>query len=276
MSSKPVPPATPAEPSNSWARIVKPLERSDVDRRYQLWVSPPPGYDPSRSYPLIFCLDAPWTFGTATDVARLLGLGKQIPRAIVVGVAHDTDGRDVLEQRVIDFSITPATPHPVTGVKTPAEQLGGAEAFRVWLAEVVLPQLRSEYSVSTVTFVGHSLSALFGAHVLLTACEMFDGYLLASTSVWWDDKVLLEREAQFAATGAGLPVKVYMSMGAQETDELSAQPEFHRQLAGRNYDGLELEWDCFEKENHSSVVNAAISRGLRFLLADPNLQPPSL
>ncbi len=261
--------STEASASSSWDRITKPLERPDVDRRYQLWVCPPSGYDDSRSYPLIFCLDAPWTFGTATDTARLLGLAKQIPRAIVAGVAHDTYMRDVVEQRAIDFTVTPATSPPAIGVKTPAEQLGGAEAFRVWLAETVLPLLRADYSVSTITLVGHSFSAMFGVHVLLTDCTMFDGYLLASPSVWWDDKVLLKRETQFAATGAGLPVKVYMSMAAGETDELSAHPEFHRQFASRNYDGLELEWDCFEGENHSSVVSAAINRGLRFLLANP-------
>ena len=253
--------------NSAWPRKQTTLERPDVDRRYQLWVSPPPGYDPTQTYPLILCLDAPWTFGTATDAARLLGLGKQNPRAIVAGIAHDADGRTMLEQRAMDYTITPAEVPRAIGVRSAPALLGGAEQFRVWLAEVVLPQLRADYAIGDITLVGHSFSALFGAHVLFTDAAMFAGYLLASPSVWWDDKAIFEREAQFAASGAGLAAKVFMSMGAQETDEFSHHQEFYQQVEGRNYDGLQLGWARFENEDHNSVVSAAINRGLRFLLA---------
>ncbi len=265
-----------------WDRSLSFLERPDVGRRYQLWVSTPTGYEqaagqaqaasanqpnqPAAKYPLILCLDAPWTFGTATDVTRLLGLGKQIPHAIVAGIAHDVDGRDAVEQRAMDFTVTPAEVPPVMGVRSAAELLGGAEQFRIWLRDQVLPQLKDQYAIGSIVLLGHSFSAAFGVHCLLTDAQMFDGYLLASPSVWWDNKVLFEREAKFAATGAGLPAKVYISMGSEESDEFSHQLEFYRQVDGRNYDGLTLGWDCFDDENHMSVVNAAISRGLRFLL----------
>lgn len=237
-------------------------------RRYQLWVDTPIGYDPDVAHPLVLCLDAPWTYGTAVDTVRLLGLGRQIKPAIVAGIAHDVGKREVLTQRAMDFTVTQAEFPAEIGVRATAGQMGGAEEFRIWLADVVLPLIRADYPISGVTLAGHSFSALFGVHVLLTAAEMFEGYLLASPSVWWDDQVMFEREAEHAASGAKLAAKVFMSMGAEETDELSHHAQFHRRLAGRNHAGLNLAWHSFAGESHMSVVSAAVNRGLRHLLAN--------
>jgi len=253
----------------AWSTRTSIGRREDVDRSYQLWVDTPPKYDPSseEGYPLILCLDAIWTFGTAVDAARILGLGRELPRAIVAGIAHDEpDMKSLVQDRARDFTVSQAVAPRETGVRLAADEVGGAEAFRQWLDASVLPELKSDYPISEVTFVGHSFSALFGLHVLFNAPETFDHYLLASPSVWWDDEVMFGLEAEHAANTKDLVAHVFMSKGGLETDHLSMQREFYDQLAGRNHPGLDMTWNLFEGETHSSVVSAAVNRGLRVLL----------
>ncbi|MDG2112608.1 MAG: alpha/beta hydrolase-fold protein, partial [Actinomycetota bacterium] len=248
---------------------VRHLSRPDVGRSYRLWTELPARYDPETEggYPLVLCLDAVWTFGTVVDLARILGLGREIPRSIVVGLAHDDpDVKQVLQLRAMDFTVTAVEAPAMTGVRVPADQLGGSTAFRAWLADTVLPMLRSEYPVSEVILVGHSFSALFGVDVLFNQPDLFDRYLLASPSVWWDDRVMFDREAEHAQRVDRLDAKVFMSRGSLETDEYSPHREFHDQLAGRNHPGLQLHWHEFEGETHSSTVSVAVNRGLRVLM----------
>ncbi len=242
-----------------------------MGRSYQLWTAPPVIEDPDNvdGYPLILCLDAVWTFGTAVDVARILGLGREVRRSHVVGIAHDhPDIREVLNLRAMDFTVTAVEAPRMTGVRAPGDQLGGSAGFRAWLRDTVLPLLRSELAVSEVVLVGHSFSALFGLDVLFNEPDMFDRYLLASPSVWWDDRCMFEREREHAARVDRLDAKVFMSKGSLETDEFSPHKEFHDQLASRRHPGLDLHWKLFEGETHSSTVSVAVNRGLRVLFAD--------
>ena len=255
-------------PASPWLARAHRLTRPDVDRKYVLWVDLPPTYDPEagESHPLYLCFDAMWTYGTVVDSVRLLAPTKELAKAIVVGVAHDDPSyKNVIQQRAMDFTTTAADAPPLTGVRVSGDELGGAEQFRQWLESDVIPFLRSQYRISEMTFVGHSFSALFGVHVLFESSAMFDHYLLASPSVWWDDQVMFDKERERYATGESLKAHVFMSKGELETDELSFQKEFHDQLAGRGYDQLRLHWQLFPNENHLSVVPVALINGLRVL-----------
>ena len=250
--------------------MTHPMARSDVDRYYVLWVDLPPTYDPEgdQTHPLYLCFDAMWTYGTVVDTVRLLAPTKDLPKAIVVGVAHDEASyRDVIQLRAMDFTTTAVDAPALTGVRVPGEQLGGAEAFRLWIQTEVVPFLKARYRISETTFVGHSFSALFGVHVLFESPQMFDHYLLASPSVWWDDQIMFRREQERYDSGKSLEAHVFMSKGELETDELSPHQEFHDQLAARNYEGLDLHWQVFPNETHLSVTPVALSHGLRVLHA---------
>jgi len=251
-----------------WTPTTHRIARDDVERDYVVWVDLPPTYDPDgeEAHPIYVCFDAMWTYGTVVDTVRLLAPSKELPKAIVVGVAHDEPSyREVIQLRAMDFTTTAVDAPALTGVRVPGKQLGGAELFRRWLEAKIIPFLKTQYRISEMTFIGHSFSALFGVHVLLEQPSMFDHYLLASPSVWWDDQVMFRREEQRFESNNNLDAHVFMSKGGLETDELSPHQEFHDQLASRNYEGLDLHWQVFPNEGHMSVTPIALSRGLRVL-----------
>ena len=259
----------PAQTRAAWQHDVHHLVRADVDRGYQLWVATSPRYaGGDASHSLVLCLDAHWTWGTTLDVARILGLGRELPDLIVAGLTYATDDwRQIVQLRAMDLTVSAVDAPPETGVRVPGQQLGGAEPFRRWLEGSVIPLLRQRYRVADLTLLGHSFTALFGLHSLLTAPEAYGRYLLASPSVWWDDGIMFSRIDEVARKRADLPAEVFISSGGLETGPMGRHEEVSQHLASKGFAGLRQTFVRFPDEHHNSVVNAAISRGLRELFA---------
>ena len=117
---------TPASSSDAWRHDVYRLTRPDVDRSYQLWVATSTRYAAGEAdQPLVLCLDAHWTWGTAVDCARILGVGGEIPDLIVAGLTHDTDDlRELVQLRARDLTVTAVDAPRGTGVRVPGHELG--------------------------------------------------------------------------------------------------------------------------------------------------------
>ncbi len=241
-----------------------------MDRSHHVSTWVPSRYDPDGddAHPLIVCFDAQWTFGTVVDTIRILGLGKALPHAIVVGVGWDTDDlRELVQVRARDLTVSEAEAPALTGVRLPADQVGGAEAFAEWFMGELLPDLESRWRISERVFVGHSFSALFGLHLLFNRPGSFQRWLLASPSVWWDERVMFDRLAALEVDKPSGPAAVFMSSGELETDDFSPHEEFAAAFRARQFPGIETEFRRFPGETHSSTVPVAISQGLRWLFA---------
>jgi predicted alpha/beta superfamily hydrolase len=119
------------------------------------------------------------------------------------------------------------------------------------------------------TIAGVSLGGLFPLYVLFYAPETFNRYIAVSPSLWWNDRVILEYEEEFADKHSDLPAKLFLSVGGLEEEQypdlgmVSSLKEFHERLEDRNYAGLEMEMVVMEDETHHSVFPSAFSRGLR-------------
>lgn len=245
--------------------------------------------------PVVICLDGRWTFGTTLDATRIMSMRGEAPEAIVVGVSFGADQMsEYLAERARWYTPTPFVPPGVTGVKgLSAEDTGKAHLFRAFLAQQVLPAIEAEFETGERWLVGHSLSGLFGLSTLFTEPELFDRFLLASPSMWWDDRAILGYEERYAQDHDDLPAKLFLSAGGDEDaldakERLSASkdpesvpdppgPGYFRMqanvevlavnLASRRYPSLQLHQTVLANEGHNSTIGAAISRGLRVLSA---------
>ena len=234
-------------------------------RSYRVSVEAPNRYrQGNKAYPLVVVLDGQWVFGIVQDAFRILPLERELPEAVVVGIAHNpVDVRQLLQDRAADFTPTQADAPAQTGVRLPADQVGGAATFRRILLDELLPPVEERYRLNgDRALVGHSFSALFGLDTLLHAPGAFDRWVLASPSVWWDDQVMFRREE---ATEGDVWGRVFLSAGEHEGFEppFGGHHDFYRQLAGRQHPGLDLTWHLFPGEGHNSVTSASVIRGLR-------------
>ncbi|MEM7340746.1 MAG: alpha/beta hydrolase-fold protein [Actinomycetota bacterium] len=246
------------------------LTPAATGRAYQITVEVPSRYGrDDRAFPLVICLDGPWTFGIVRDSFRLMPLSRVLPEAVVVAVSHsDTDLKALMQSRAIDFTPTEATAPPETGVRVPAHEVGKAAMFRRALVDEIIPEISQRYRVNDDhTVVGHSFSALFALDTLLHEPSAFSRWVLASPSVWWDDRVMFPREAAHAEATSDIAGRVFMSAAGDEGVGYDGHRLFYEQFAARAYPSLDLRWEEFPGESHFSVLAPAIGRGLQAVFA---------
>lgn len=229
--------------------------------------------------PLLFTLDGPWVFGTVMDATRIMSMSGEAPEAIVVGLSFGgTSMGEYLRQRARWFTPTPWVPPEITGVKgLKAEQCGRADELLSFIEDQVLaavePRLPEGLGISERWLIGHSFSALFGLTSMFRGCTTFDKWLLASPSIWWDDRAVLDVERSFSETNNDLSTSVFLSYGEDEFDKTEQYfrmghnvEALIKTLDGRDYAGLNLKRQVVAGTGHASSVGGAVSAGLRALL----------
>lgn len=241
-------------------------EHAQVD--YKLYVGLPQSYGTSeRSYPVVYMLDADYSFAIARNICEHIAARNQMPELLLVAIAYDGSPNYRLH-RTRDYTPTKS----LAGGYGPEYQKhsGGGEKFRSFIQGELFPFIATNYRVTEArTFVGHSYGGLFGAWVLFTAPALFKNYILVSPSLWYDGHLMFRVEKEFAAHHAELPAKLYLAVGSREHDAgrsmIADLNKFAAQIESRNYKGLEMRTFVFEDETHNSVFPLGFSKGMRFL-----------
>jgi len=258
-----------------WAPVHDCFRSPSDGAEFAISVSVPGRHDRTDDrYPLIVVLDARWMFGTVADAVTSMSMGGELPEALVVGIGYpETSLRELVQRRAIDYTPTAAPAPAETGVRLPADQLGGAGRFRAVLVDEIVPFVAGRWRTDgDLTLVGHSFSGLFALDTLLRSPESFGRYLLASPSIWWDDRSILGIEQELAAGRDDLAARVFVSAGTAEMEDepfaMSANVDrLVEVLRSRSYPSLELEHRRLPGETHHSTPGAATSAGLRWLFA---------
>lgn len=271
-------PAIGQEPVRSWT-----LDRSEVytltspsGDLYELAVSLPRTYATSRTrYPILLVLDGDVLFPLAAQLASSLSY-ESVQELIVVGLGAKPMTREI---RVRDFTPTLA-PEPSTITDGPEDGPrtgGGAEAFLAFIRQAVIPYIETQYRTDPTRrgVFGHSYGGLFALYTLLHAPDTFSRYIVSSPSLWWDQKVTLRYEDEYARTHRDLRAKVLIGNGELEETpadarsrafaQLTNSAEFVDRLTARNYPSLSLSTQVFVGETHIAVIPFTLSRGMRVL-----------
>lgn len=251
------------------------LESSAVQATFAISVALPEEYsERDQTFPVIFVTDPYFVFGSAVESARLHTIDGHMPPAILVGIGYagEQDTARIMKRRARDFTHTSSPNHP-SGESPPwfAEvELGGADEFLTFLDERLLPFVEAEYRVSDDrTYVGHSGGADFGTYVLFHRPEFFDRYLVSSPSVWFDNEIVFEYEAEYAANNDRLPARVFMSVGGEESHEwVDGMRNLADRLRERSYVDFMVTTRVFDEMTHYSVWPVAMNRGLQSLFQE--------
>ena len=263
---------------------VRTLFSPNVGQEFLIFVSLPRNYSNStKTYPVLYVLDANGYFAMVTQIVRQLELDLNFPELIVVGIGYPVKyfiesfgyrGREVTPTKDDEtYSEFLEGFSEARGLTIRFEGTGGAENFHEFICETLIPFTNKNYRADNNenTLVGYSASGLFATYSLLHPMRTFNRFLICSPSLWWNDKVIFRYEAEFAAKHQVLESNVFFSAGSLE--ELIDDPDPFNMISnlqqlvdilrGRKYEGLNINSYIFDDETHLSVVPAAISRGLR-------------
>lgn len=241
---------------------------------YELYVALPTAYaESAETHPTVYVLDADYSFAIARNILRHLADRDDIRPAIVIGIAY---GGPAAYRRHRTRDYTPT--HVPTGGYGPRIQAvsGGGPQFLRFIERELIPFIEQEYRTDTErVLVGHSYGGLFAAWAALTRTELFDGYVIVSPSLWYDDGLLFDVERGGTRTRAAfraseLRGRVYLAVGDREINARRNMVADLRRLVAalqaHDYSGLRLQWSVETGETHNSVFPGALSDGLRFVL----------
>jgi predicted alpha/beta superfamily hydrolase len=259
-----------------------------ADARYILRVAWPSDTPPPAGFPVIYLLDAAVSFATTVECVRARSHrpdATAVPPAVVVGLSLDSP-RDH-QRRTWDF--TPADLSRPDDDEVPAgTAIGGANALLDFLATDVVASVEREWPIDPTrrTLLGHSLSAFFVLHALFARPTLFEAYVAASPSIWWDPTGVTTRAAALARNPPQPVPRVLLTAGEYEQAPAPWQPpgswtaeaiarrqrrqmvshvtRLGETLAPLATRGGVVRTLVFPGEDHASVVPLTINQALRF------------
>jgi len=152
---------------------------------------------------------------------------------------------------------------------------GGGNNFLSFIQSELIPHIDAAYRTMPYRiFVGHSFGGIAVINALYTMPQTFNAYISIDPSLWWDNKVLLNKAREYFLH-ADLKSK---SLFIAQANTLSAQDssnqhfesikEFATFLETRNHSGLKWNYKYYEHDTHGSVPLIATYDGLRFIFED--------
>ncbi|MDP1604255.1 MAG: alpha/beta fold hydrolase [Legionella sp.] len=232
---------------------------------YKLFISLPKGYRSSgKNYPIIYLLDADYSFALAKQISEHLSERNRIEKSILVGIAYDND-LGYKTNRTRDY-----TPSYISGGGYgPQYQKysGGAEKFFRFISAELIPFLQKHYRISQdATFIGHSYGGLFGVYLLLNHPEIINNYVIVSPSLWYDQYLLLNRAQNKTDFNLNKRTNVSFIIGANENNGdykmVNDLKRLHALIINKPHHNLHTSISIINDMDHDTIFPMAFTQGI--------------
>ncbi|HET9452355.1 MAG TPA: alpha/beta hydrolase-fold protein, partial [Aggregicoccus sp.] len=206
--------APPAEPVPAHQSFTLRSARLGETRRINVYT--PPGYAAAKGarYPVLYMPDG----GLQEDFPHLARSVDTAIRAgemqpfILVGIENTERRRDM------------TGPTQVAEDRKIAPRVSGSAAFRAFLRDELMPEVRRRYRTTKETaIIGESLAGLFIVETFLLEPELFDTYLALSPSLWWNGEALTHQASGLLAARPWSPKALYFASTGDDTIAPAAQ-----------------------------------------------------
>lgn len=146
---------------------------------------------------------------------------------------------------------------------------GGAETFLSFLANELLPFVDRTYRTRPYRLlIGHSFGGLFAIYALTTKPALFQGYIVADPSIYWNNDALIRQAQAFFANTRSLPADFYLT-ASSDAGRIPADSgrlvAVLKQAAPADF-RWSFEW--MKEEDHPSLPLPSIDKGLEAIFAD--------
>jgi len=213
------------------------------------------------AYPVLYLLVENDMAMVTGMVSYLSSYNEQLPAMIVVGIdGGSTQIRDFTPTHSLTDNTGKLDPDPESWLKPS----GGGDAFLSFMREELIPYVENHYKTAPFRIIaGHSVGGLITTHALLSHPAMFNAYLTASPSLWWDQGVV-PRIAAEKLRSTRLNNRFFFLADCPEEGSFERYvARFRRAIKG--VPGLESNYRYYPAERHGSIAARAYYDGLRFL-----------
>lgn len=264
-------------------------------RTYRIYVQRPPGTPPKTGWPVVYALDARFSFATLSDL-NLMRPAVSETSAVVVGIGYpDLAKTSRLRKRDMFLDQPSASSLRNEPPDVSSADFGGAALFHRFMIEELRPMIAAMAPLDTAnqSLIGYSLGAYFVMNELFDHPGEYRSYVAGSPILWWNDREILAKVPRFLArVKAGeIAPRILMTVGSYEQDPdapslptsgpereaalkrqaLDQMVDNARALVGqlasvKGTPSYAVQFVLFDKETHLSAIPAAMSRGLSFAL----------
>ncbi|MBY8821601.1 alpha/beta hydrolase [Sphingomonas colocasiae] len=245
-SAQTPPSPQPAEVTIPNSRVID-FTSSVNGHRYRINVALPTDPAPAKGYRVLYIFDGNGYFGSVSEAVRRNG---NAPDVVVVGIGYPDSGEFIAEsdrrrgppdaalakmdplvrararERPYDLTL-PATDaelaaeSPTGQSPYTAANVGGLDQLLKTIEVDVKPRIAALTKVDTTdqALFGHSLGGLAVLRALFTEPQAYRSFIVASPSIWWNNRSVLAGEAAFVeAVKAGKATpRVLITMGSEES-----------------------------------------------------------
>jgi predicted alpha/beta superfamily hydrolase len=242
--------AEPVPPHQSFT-----IKSAKLKEARRINVYTPPGYDAAGStrYPVLYMPDGGVKEDfphIATTVDTAIRAGELRP-LIVVGIENTERRRDM------------TGPTEVAEDRKIAPRVGGSAAFRGFIRDELIPQVRRRYRVTDETaIIGESLAGLFIVETFFAQPKLFHTYIALSPSLWWNNQELVRKAAERLKAQPDLRNTLYLS-SADEEDIISATTRLTETLRTSAPPGLKWQYEPRPDLRHDTIYRAVSLQVLR-------------
>jgi len=218
----------------------------EINDTFIIHLALPPEYDSSKKYPMLIMTDGIWRLNDHIELRRQMQRG-EIDPIITVSIGYP-NGYDCLTIRERDFLQDP-------------------ESFLHFIVDNLVPYLSQNYPIDSedMTLAGHSYGGYWAFYALFNSDtigkNIFKNYFIGSPAFQAStgNKNIASFEEEYRSGNKELNCNVYVTVGSLEPS-LFIKPitEFTEFLKKREYDGLNITYEIFDKCTHENVYGPSI------------------
>lgn len=235
------------------------IESKVLQEARRINVYTPPGYDTAGAvrYPVLYMPDGGIQEDfphVATTVDTAIRAGEMRP-LILAGIENTERRRDV------------TGPTEVEEDRKIAPRVGGSAAFRRFIADELMPEVRRRYRGSDESAViGESLAGLFIVETFFLQPEIFDTYIALSPSLWWNHEELVRKAGERLKARPDLKKTLYLS-SANEENIAPGAARLAEALRASAPEGLRWQYKPRPDLRHDNIYRSVSPQVLRELFA---------
>lgn len=232
------------------------IESEILGETREILVWRPASYQASEFYyPVLYVLDAESEFLHTVAAVDFLSSTDQMPETIVIGINNTIRSRD----------LTPPSDNKEETAFWPA--VGGAENFRLFLREELIPLVDDEFRTQPFRSLrGNSFGGLFAINDYMSRDPVFDAVIVASPAVGWNYRELIKRAPAFFDEELPGPIFV-CAAGRDFPGNLEDIEEYVRTIEIVAHENDLWRFAMYEDDSHYSLAFQCTYDGLRFVFA---------